>query len=69
MSAIDIDCGEDKVQAAARNLSWLIRIRSKNILDAGYLAVNRLARKCIKGLSLILGYGSGLRAAVRFKVV
>ena len=49
----DIDCGEDKVPEAARNLCLLIGLGSKNILDARYLAVNRLARKCIKGLSLI----------------
>jgi len=60
-------CGEDKVLGAARNLSWLIGFRTKNILDAGYLAVNRLARKCIKGLSLIFRYCPGLRAQIRFK--
>jgi hypothetical protein len=40
---------------------------SKNILDAQYLAVNRLARKCIKGLSLICSHGRGLRAPTPLK--
>ena len=44
------------------------RFGSKNILDARYLAVNRLARKCIKGhRDLIFRLRPGLRAPIRLK--
>jgi hypothetical protein len=44
----------------ALSLLWLIGFESKNILDARYLVVNRLGRKCIKGLSLIFRLWLGI---------